>query len=234
MKTEHKCENCGGDIDAFKFNVAFCSRCGCKMETYFIEDNDRRRAEMSSASAALSFVGILSGFIFAIFLMLMKPQLVGFIKIFTYFTLISSICILLFLCFFLLHTVKNLKNGYINDLGWFGYVLHVLYVPFALMLITLLIISWKAHWGYSVLCLIALVSMFAFIRLKLGYEESIFKFMSRISKQDKVDDYHIDLAKRWIDFLTTNELISTKESSGLTEQLERIKRKSSTKDIMKS
>lgn len=234
MKTEHKCEQCGGDIEAFKFDVAFCSHCGCKRETYFIQDNDRRSSEMSSAGAALSFVGILSGFIFAIFLMLLKPQLVGFAKIFTYFTLISSLCILLFLCFFLLHTVKNLKNGYVHDLGWFGDLLHVLYVPFALMLITLLIISWKVHWGYSILCLVAAASMFAFIRLKLGYEESIEKFMSRIARHDKVDEYHIDLAQRWIDFLTTNELISTKESSELTAKLDRIKRKSSTQDEMKT
>jgi hypothetical protein len=230
MKLKHTCEECGGAIEAYRLGFEFCSRCGGKRETYFIDNSERCSAEMSSASAALSFVGILSGFVFAILLVLLKPQLVGLVKALTYFTLISSLCILLFLCFFLLHTVRTLKSGYVHALHWFRDVLHILYVPFGLILLTLTVISGTIHWGYAVLCVVAAGSMFALLRYKLGYEESIQKFLQRISKAGRVTSHDIGLAEQWIEFLVKNDVVDTDESSELMQRLSKLKAKSSEQE----
>lgn len=219
-----KCD-CGGRLEGYEIGTGFCSHCGKKEERYLIEDKSKLNLEMNSAGIVLSFLGIMTGFTFAIFFLFFKPQIVGLTKLVTYFSVITSISILLLLCFFLMNIVIGLKKGYLNSLNWLEDVLHILYIPLVLMLSTLLLISWKIHWIYALLCFLTTLAMFIFIKFKISYEEDINKYIKRINKMKIIDNHHINLIEKWISFLIDNKIINNKKSTNLYEKLEKLKDK---------
>ena len=93
------------------------------------------------------------------------------------------------------------------------------------MLVTLTFISWMAHWAYGVLCIVAAAAMFIFLRIKLGYEENIPKYMKRISKANQIHEQDVQMANQWIQFLEKNSLISKDQSTELTERLKNLQNK---------